>query len=215
MASRSTKDGQPPIGGLAETFNRMKSVKRTGWLRRNLADVESLADHSFGAFLLALLYLPARNGHRFSKRKVMDMLLVHDLAEVFTGDIPTPEKRAADAEAEAVWFRFIGRLGQREGVADLRWVERLWREFEEGTSIDARIARDLDRLDNLVQLHVYRRRGDVIRDFEAWRARLHKVVRTPEGRRIRDLLETHFTGDRRIDPSRDPTQPSPTPSRAR
>jgi 5'-deoxynucleotidase YfbR-like HD superfamily hydrolase len=65
--------------------SKLKEVKRTGWVRNNIDNPESVADHSFSAAILGSLLCP----EDLNKEKVMKMLLYHDLAESVTGDIVT------------------------------------------------------------------------------------------------------------------------------
>src|SRR5262245_30867956 len=56
----------------------LKDLKRTGWLRRDLPDPESVADHSFRTAILALL-VGADLG--VDTAKLTALVLVHDLPE--------------------------------------------------------------------------------------------------------------------------------------
>jgi putative hydrolase of HD superfamily len=57
---------------------RLKTLRRAGWLRIGLTDGESVADHSFGTALLALLLATDLDVDR---DRVIKLALVHDLAE--------------------------------------------------------------------------------------------------------------------------------------
>lgn len=59
---------------------------------------ESVAEHSWRVALMAMLLRP--EFPEADMDKVIRMCLIHDLGEAFTGDIPTFEKTAADAEKE-------------------------------------------------------------------------------------------------------------------
>ena len=70
---------------------------------------ESVAEHSWRISLMALLLR-----HEFPELdmdKVVDMCLIHDLGEAFTGDIPSFLKTAADEQREedliAAWVRAL------------------------------------------------------------------------------------------------------------
>ena len=63
----------------------LKGVQRKGWTRFPIPDaaVESVADHSYGVALLVLLLCPSK----LDRAKAVEIALLHDLAEVATGDI--------------------------------------------------------------------------------------------------------------------------------
>ncbi|MCA9779191.1 MAG: HD domain-containing protein, partial [Candidatus Eremiobacteraeota bacterium] len=58
---------------------RLKTVSRQGWTRHPIpqAAVESVADHSYGVALLALLMCPPE----LNRSRVLELALLHDLAE--------------------------------------------------------------------------------------------------------------------------------------
>ncbi len=134
---------------------RLKLIPRTGWAMRGVPAAESVADHSFGVAFIALL-LAETAAPPVDKAKVLTIALLHDLPESVIGDVPTPATAHfppdAKREAEmAVLRRLLDSLPAAE-----RWRE-WWREFEEGSSIEGRIVRDADRLDMLIQAHIYER----------------------------------------------------------
>ena len=59
---------------------------------------ESVAEHSWRVTLMA--YLMRDEFPELDMDKVMQMCLIHDLGECFTGDIPSFEKTAADTARE-------------------------------------------------------------------------------------------------------------------
>ena len=72
---------------------------------------ESVAEHSWRVTLMA--YLMRDEFPELDMDKVMQMCLIHDLGECFTGDIPSFEKTAADTAR----VRRDGRAGNAGGQA--------------------------------------------------------------------------------------------------
>lgn len=62
---------------------RLKSIKRTGWVREGMPDPESVAEHTFRVCFLALLL-----GKRLelSLEDLLGMAIVHDIEEAVTND---------------------------------------------------------------------------------------------------------------------------------
>jgi putative hydrolase of HD superfamily len=145
---------------LAELM-RLKSVPRIGWLLRGVRDVESVAAHSYGVAVIAML-LADRARHRGLKvnvERVMRMALLHDLSETRTGDLPSTIKKyfgrknvkdADDRIAEEI-FAGLGDLGAE-------YLD-LWREYEHRDCIESKIVKAADKLDLLLQSLEYEKGG--------------------------------------------------------
>ena len=135
----------------------LKDVARAGWLRVGVDHPESVAAHSWGVAVLALLTCP----DHLDRARVLGMALVHDLPEVDVGDL-TPhdgvdKAEKARREALAADRLFAGR-------PDLR---ALWQEYEDHQTDEARFVHALDRLDMGVQAQIYADRGIDTAEFLA------------------------------------------------
>jgi putative hydrolase of HD superfamily len=129
---------------------RLKRLYRQGWLKRGVPEglCESVADHSFGTALLALLLAgPAGDGGSIGKidpSRAALLALVHEMGESYAGDI-TPVDGVSRADKEKLEREAIGRA--LEGHGDRGWFLALWEEFEGGETPEARFVRQLDRLE--------------------------------------------------------------------
>ncbi|XP_015118719.1 HD domain-containing protein 2 isoform X2 [Diachasma alloeum] len=128
-------------------------MKRTGWVRQGIDDAETIAGHMYRMAVLALLVDTKEN---INKTKVMEMALVHDLAEAIVGDI-TPhcgvsveEKHRREDEAMIEISKLLGDKGPD--------TLRLFREYESRESPEAKYVKDLDRLDLIMQAYEYEKR---------------------------------------------------------
>ena len=136
----------------------LKRLYRQGWLKRGLSEAacESVADHSFGTAILAL-FLAGRPPYETANRdKAVMMALAHELCEVYAGDL-TPDDGLGPAEKRKLERDSL--LGVLEGLPDGGRLLGLWEEFEEGTSPEARLVKQLDRLEMGIQAAVYRAEG--------------------------------------------------------
>jgi putative hydrolases of HD superfamily len=122
---------------LLEEALGLREVARAGWKRVGIAHPESVADHSFGVALAALVLTPPH----LDKLRVLSMALLHDLAEVRVGDItphdgiPRAEKKRREGEAAAAMFAAHPELAAA------------WAEMEAGETAEARFVKTLDLLD--------------------------------------------------------------------
>jgi putative hydrolases of HD superfamily len=143
---------------ITQLLDRLAALPRTGWLLRGVTDVESIAEHSFGVAVVAMMLvddLRARGEVEIDGERVLRMALLHDAAEVFTGDIPMPAKTKELDEA----------LERAEHAAVARALPQgyvnLWREAETGASVEARVVKAADKVQMLVKALTYeeQRRG--------------------------------------------------------
>ena len=127
--------------------DRLKHVMRATTLVDG-SRPENSGEHSWHLALYALV-LADQAGPGVNIDRVIRMLLLHDLVEIDTGDVPihsqngqahgSAETQAAEAKAAD---RIFGLL-----PADLRdGLRALWEEFEAAETPDARFAKSLDRV---------------------------------------------------------------------
>ena len=106
---------------------------------------ESVAEHSWR---LALMAFWLRDEFpELDMNRVVQMCLIHDLGEAFTGDIPVFDKTDADEEREEqLLFSWV------DGMPEpLRTdMQQLYREMEERQTPEAKLYKALDGLEALI-----------------------------------------------------------------
>ena len=137
-----------------QTVIKLKDVERAGWVEYNVPRPESVADHSFGVVLLALLFAKIAPNNLDCKR-CLYMALLHDAAESLVGDI-TPTAGMSDNEKMAREEAAMKELAQMAGDSE---ALILWKEFEAGLTNEAQFVRDLDLIELGCQSIEYRRIG--------------------------------------------------------
>lgn len=133
--------------------NQLKRVPRIGWLMRGVADAESVSDHAFGVAFVSLV-LAQMTEQSVDTAKLLSMALLHDLPEAVLGDIPSPASKYLPVDAKGVAEQEALRSildGIAWGDEWLAWA----RELEEQASVEARLVRDADRIEMLLQAYVY------------------------------------------------------------
>lgn len=130
----------------ARELLRLKQVLRRGWTRHPIpnGEVESVADHTFGVALLALLFCPAE----LDKAAVLELALVHDLAEVRTGDI-TPHDGISGRQKAALEAEAMSELISSFPSAD--HLSNRFSEYTQGLTPEARWVKALDKLEMSLQ----------------------------------------------------------------
>ena len=81
------------IENIIAILGKMKDLKRSGWIKRQVTNPESDADHSFSVAMLVLLLAPKE----LNLQRCLELALVHDLPEIYSGDY-TPVDDISPAE---------------------------------------------------------------------------------------------------------------------
>lgn len=133
----------------------LADLPRTGWLLRGVRPCESIADHSYFVAVTVMLLVDAlrQEGVSVDGEKALRMALVHDAPEAKTGDVPMPQKtERMDAALEELEEQIMERLLPEP-------QRRLWRELEDGESLEARIVKVADKVQMMTKALVYERAG--------------------------------------------------------
>ncbi|CAH9086460.1 unnamed protein product [Cuscuta epithymum] len=132
--------------------HRLKTTKRTGWVYRGVKDPESISDHMYRMGVMALISadLPG-----VDRDKCIKMAIVHDIAEAIVGDI-TPcdgvsktEKSRREREAIEDMCKLLG------GGPRAKEIRDLWLEYEECSSLEAKVVKDFDKVEMILQALEY------------------------------------------------------------
>ncbi len=147
------------IIGVWSRINHLKSLYRQGWLARgiNQNDCESVADHSFSCTLLAWLVAGKYFPH-LDIDLVIKYSLVHELGEIFAGDI-TPLDNVSKSEKHEREEAAVIKVFAGFPDADA-WIN-LWNEFENGQNAEARFVQQIDKLEMALQALIYEKTSDM------------------------------------------------------
>ena len=142
-------------------LQRLKNLDRTGWTLRGLAPgTESVAAHSFGVGVTAMMLADAvaAQGVPIDCERVLRMALLHDWAEARLGDMPKTATQyfGADNRRRAE----IAALDDMvEGLPATTPYRELFQDYEQRTSLEARLVKAADVIDLLVQVLALERAG--------------------------------------------------------
>ena len=123
---------------------RLKTMRRSGWTSEG--ERESVAEHTWRLCLMALV-LYGRDPE-VDLGRLLRICLVHDLGEAIGGDIPAPEQAGSkSAEERDDLLELVAPL-----PADVRAdIVSLWDDYESGGTLEARLAKGLDKLETILQ----------------------------------------------------------------
>lgn len=129
-------------------IEKLKLVERIPYLSDKKRQ-ENDAEHSWHLAMM-LLALEGEFEHKFDCFKTLKIILVHDLIEIHTGDdwVTTKEKREnkriKETKAADKLFAILPKDLEKE-------FRDLWEEYDEGETIEAKIAKGLDKLSYSLQ----------------------------------------------------------------
>lgn len=177
MERRPIKEGPIPKSQLNfyELVNHLSEVKRQGWLDRGIEHPESVADHSYAVAMMSN-FEAARRG--LDVQKTTTMALIHDLPEIYSGDITPHQNLPEEQRAEALyqWIppteEAIKDKHKKEEKALQKIVKglpaefrtsivELWQEYNEEQTEEAKLVHRIDRMQRLLQAKKYRNQEGV------------------------------------------------------
>ncbi|KAJ9095659.1 hypothetical protein QFC21_005531 [Naganishia friedmannii] len=146
-------------------LENLKTQKRSGWIREGVQQPESIADHMYRMAMLCML-IPIQNTEKpLDIGRCVQMALVHDLAEAHVGDITPVEGVSPEMkhklEQEAM-NSFLSEMLGGDGCREARErILSLWDEYEARETPEAKLVKDLDRIELILQAIEYERSQDV------------------------------------------------------
>lgn len=164
------------IVALMEFAMMVKETPRTGWNKkfpkghrfhsRTVRNPESSGAHMFGLAFLAMLVADAFGADRLA---LIEMALAHDIVEFEKDRVTATEKGAkrkrlevAKRKGEQKAIEAIARKGRVLGER----IKVLWEEFEAGETREAKLLRQLDKLEMCFQAGRYHRTGQKLDPME-------------------------------------------------
>ena len=157
---------------------QIKETKRAGWVLRKVPDPESVGDHMFRMAQMAFLCDASNESVR--KNRVFKIALVHDLGEAIVGDI-TPHDGVAETDKHRMEEEALAKIcSTLENKAVGQEIVALWREYEAAASPEARLVKDFDKFDMILQAYEYEKRHAM---------RLDEFFETTKGRFKTDLVK--------------------------
>ncbi|OJI08497.1 MAG: hypothetical protein BK997_00325 [Candidatus Micrarchaeum sp. ARMAN-1] len=137
--------------------DRLKEVDRTGWVISKVRDPEHVGDHSYSTAVLS--YLLAVNMGLDAERCAL-MALYHDINEILTGDVATRYK-----ESDQIMPPKLKKITERKNELKLtallpgkerKKVRSLLDELYAQRSEEAKLVKQADKLDYIIQLELYK-----------------------------------------------------------
>lgn len=191
---------------------KLKRIARTGWVLRGVKNPETIADHTFRMTIMAWII---GDQNRLNLTKVLKIALIHDLCEVYAGDmtpydglLPTDKKlrmaalskvprlskslkekrlREKHKKEKASLEKILASLPENERTE----IMALWLDYENGTTKEGRFVKQVDRVENLLQALEYWEKDKKF-PIEVWWVQLKELVDDPKLLKFIANLDQHF-----------------------
>lgn len=111
---------------------------------------ESVAEHCWSSLLLADYFLEKIEDVSFRREKVYDLLIYHDLIELETWDIPIHDSKHGKYKKENEMIALPDLIKKIPRKIKNKF-EKLHYEFEENSTLEAKFANAVDKLDAMIQ----------------------------------------------------------------
>ena len=133
--------------------NKLKNTIRTGWKdwHVNKERIESVAEHIYGVQMLAIA-MKSEYKYKIDLEKVILMLAVHELGEITIGDL-TPFQITKDNKIKIEHKAVHDIL---KDLLDGEIIEKLFLEFDERKTPEAKFAYQCDKLECDLQAKLYK-----------------------------------------------------------
>ncbi|CAK4081001.1 unnamed protein product [Aphanomyces euteiches] len=137
---------------------QLKRLKRTGWVNHKVNAPESVADHMYRMAMCTMLL---DGDSSLDRTRCIKMAIVHDLAESYVGDI-TPHDGVSNEEKHRLEKNAIddicAKLGPSQAAVE---IKELWQEYEDASTDEAKMVKDFDKFEMILQADEYESVQDV------------------------------------------------------
>ena len=161
------------IANLLFEARLLKKIPRSGYHFLG-SGKESVAEHSFATAFIG--YVLSRMVPEADSTRIIEMCLLHDLAEARIGDMNYVQKKYVTVD-EARAVRDIA-----TGLPFESDMKGLIGEFNKGDTMEAKLAHDADQLALIVELKVLKDLGNAY--TESWLSFVKKRLCTDAGKRL-------------------------------
>lgn len=140
-----------------EIIGKLKHLKRTGWVMRDVPSPETVASHSWRMAVMALQKEDELKKLGVDVNQVVQMCLLHDVSEAIVGDI-VPEhhqitnKKISKQEKHLLEMQAVKNMADKYGFKKLKTI---FNEYEEQKTLESVVVKNLDKFDMLLQAYEY------------------------------------------------------------
>ena len=177
LPAAADEENEPLAGVAAYLFEvgSLKHLPRAGWLRLGIRVPESVAEHSFRVGITGMV-LASIEGADVGRTSAL--CLLHDSPETRISDITAISRAYVDTKPPETVAADQTAAMPEEAAKVFR---DLIAEYEAGATLEAKVAKDADKLETLLQAVEYQAQGY---DTSPWQDTSVTALRTEAGRQL-------------------------------
>jgi putative hydrolase of HD superfamily len=146
-----------------EIVGELKTLKRTGWIKNNVPNPESVAEHSFRTAIMTMILAPKIG---VNVEKAMKMALIHDIGEAKVGDFIKFEGRSFLPDADEKIQKEKAAVGEITAMIDGEEYLELFNEYVANKTKEAQFVKQVDKLERALQAYEYEKKNNIkLQDF--------------------------------------------------
>ena len=149
---------------------RLKCEMRHSWL--SSARRESVAKHVFQMAMMAIV-CHTKLEHPVDLTQCLKLILIHDLAEAITGDLPFTERDGREEEKERAEGEAIKEICGKLPKEICDELLTLWDEYHERQTLESKLVKALDNLEVQIQHN--------LAPLDTWEPAEYELVYTKDG----------------------------------
>ena len=161
-----------------KTAGKLKRVPRAGWVDVGIQKPESVADHTLRTTIICMIYSDFKD---VDQLKLLRMALIHDLPEALMGDL-TPSQKTLEKQKEedTIMKQILNYLPKKQSEQYLM----VWNEYLEGTTKEAKIVRQLEKLEMALQAKEYEKAKSTKNSLKTFLETADETIIWPEFRKL-------------------------------
>jgi len=173
-----------------KVLDKVSLVKRATLLSDGTPETDS--SHTFKLIFWVMLVYPYLK-HKYDYTKLLELALVHDIAEAETGDCPKSVQYAHPEMKQLKKQQELEAMQKYKNILPTELGERvfaLWNEYEEKQTPEAKLVAALDKIDANLQANFYHD-GDVRYWLECEDGEQYRKINT-EKKQVVAILDEDF-----------------------
>ena len=141
-------------------YIELEQIIRKGWIMRDVPTerLESVADHTLQLIMLASV-ITKELKIDIDYKRLIDMLIIHDLGETVVGDISEVELNRQEKKIEEA--KAIKELLNTLSEENSEYYYKLWLEMESKSTETSKFAYLLDKIDAVIKAGIYEKQYNV------------------------------------------------------
>ena len=141
-------------------YIELEQIIRKGWLMRSVPAerLESVADHTLQLIMLASV-ITKELKIDINYKRLIDMLIIHDLGETIVGDISEVELNRQEKKIEEA--QVIKELLNTLSKENSEYYYKLWLEMKSKSTETSKFAYLLDKIDAVIKAGIYEEQYNV------------------------------------------------------